>query len=171
MVHVVARHATHVASVVLAALPVKMTTIGRVTLKARCVCPSSLLWGLQFGRIIYIRGGDALFSVLDVLCAFAVAGFACRRARVVQEFRALAVGFQKEGIHIRPVARNTLIADCRLPNNTLGRLRVGVGFGGLRLGSWPSDRLRLGRRRIQENRYDTDKGYNNYQADESPDND
>jgi hypothetical protein len=82
MVHVVARHATHVASVVLAALPVKMTTIASVTLKARCVCPSSLFWGLQFGGILYIRGGDALFSVLNVLCAFAMAGFALSRARV-----------------------------------------------------------------------------------------
>ena len=149
MVSVVARHATHVASVVLAALPVKMITIGRVTLKARCVCPSSLLWGLQFGWILYIRGGDALFSVLDVPCALAVAGFACRRARVVQEFRALAVSFQEEGIHIRPVARNTFIADRGLPNNRLGGLRVGVEFGGLRLRSRPADRLRLGCARIQ----------------------
>ncbi len=104
MVHVVARHATHVACVVLAASPIKMITIGTVTLKARCICPSSLLWGLQFGWILYIRGGDAVFSVLDVLCAVAVAGFARRRARVVQEFRAFAMGFQEEGIHIRPVA-------------------------------------------------------------------
>src|SRR5882672_2739179 len=107
MVHVVARHATHVASVVLATLPAKMITIARVTLKACYVCPSSILWGFQFDRILDIRGGDALFSVLDVLCAFAVAGFACGRARVLQEFRALAMGFQEEGIHISPVARNT----------------------------------------------------------------
>ena len=79
MVHVVARHATHVASVVLAALPVKMTAIAGVTLKAPCVCPSSRFWGLQFGWILYIRGGDALFSVLNVLCAVAMAGLACRR--------------------------------------------------------------------------------------------
>ena len=76
MVDVVARHATHVASIVLAALPVKMTAITGVTLKARCVCPSPCFWGLQFGRILYVRGGDALFSILNVLCAFAMAGFA-----------------------------------------------------------------------------------------------
>ena len=103
MVSVVARHATHIASVVLATLPIKMITIARVTLKARCVCPSSLLRGFQFGWILYIRGGDAVFPVLDVLCAVAMAGFACRCARVVQEFRALAVGFQEEGIHISSV--------------------------------------------------------------------
>jgi hypothetical protein len=83
MVHVVARHATHVASVVLATLPIKMITIARVTLKARCVCPSSLLWGLQFGRILYVRCGDALFSVLDVPLAIAVASLTRRRARVL----------------------------------------------------------------------------------------
>ena len=82
MMHVVARHTTHIASVVLATLPAEMTTIAGVTLKARCVCPSSVLWGLQFGWIIYVIGGDALFSVLDVLDAGAVAGFAGRRARV-----------------------------------------------------------------------------------------
>jgi hypothetical protein len=82
VVHVVAGHATHVASVVLPALPVKMTTIARVTLKARCICPSFLLWRLQLSWVIYVVGGDALFSVLDVLDAGAVAGFACRRARV-----------------------------------------------------------------------------------------
>jgi len=73
MVHVVARHTTHVAAVVLAALPVKMTTIARVTLKASCVCSSSVLWRLQFGGIIYVIGGDALFPVLNVPFAIAVA--------------------------------------------------------------------------------------------------
>ncbi|HYR77971.1 MAG TPA: hypothetical protein VEM96_19295 [Pyrinomonadaceae bacterium] len=146
VVHVVARHTTHVASVVLAALPVKMTTIARVTLKARCVCPSSLLWVLQFSGIIYVLGCDSLFSVLNVFFAIAVAGFARRCARVVQEFRSFAVNFETEGIHIRPVARNTLIADRGFPNNCLGGLRVGVGFGGLRLGSRPGDRLRPHRR-------------------------
>ena len=150
MVHVVARHATHVTSVVLATLPPKMITIARVTLKARCVCPLSILWGLQFDRILYIRGGDALLPVLDVLGAFAVAGFACRRARVPQEFRAFAVCFQEEGIHIRPVARNTSIADRGLANNRLG---------GLGLGSCPSHRLRLGRRRIRKGRKNSDEDY------------
>jgi len=46
MVHVVTRHATHVASVVLTALPVEMTTIAGVTLKADSVGPSSLFWSL-----------------------------------------------------------------------------------------------------------------------------
>ena len=73
MVHVVARHTTHVAAVVLAALPVKMTTIARVTLKARSACPSSLFWSLQFGWIIDVIGGDALFPVLNVPFAVAVA--------------------------------------------------------------------------------------------------
>ncbi len=82
MVRVVARHATHVTSVVLAALPIEMITITSVTLKASCVCPSSLLWGLQFGWILYIRGGDALFSVLDVPFAIAVASLASRRSGV-----------------------------------------------------------------------------------------
>jgi len=82
MVRVVARHAAHVASVVLATLPVRMITIARVTLKARCVCPSSLLWGLQFGWILYIRSGDALLSVLDVPIAIAVAGLTRRRSGV-----------------------------------------------------------------------------------------
>jgi len=145
MVHVVARHATHVASVVLAALPAKMTTIAGVTLKARCVRPFSVLWGLQFGRILYIRGGDALFSILDVLYAFAVAGFARRRARVLQEFRSFAVNFESEGIHIRPVARNTLLADRSSPNNRLGGLRVGVRFRGLCLACRAAGRLCLHR--------------------------
>jgi hypothetical protein len=137
-----------------------MTTIARVTLKARCVCSSSLLWGLQFGWIIYVIGRNAFFSVLDVLCAFAVAGFACRRARVSQESRALAVGFQEKGIHIRPVARNTLLADRSLPTDGLGGLRVGAGFGGPRLGSRPSDRLRQGRRRIWKSRKNSEENYN-----------
>jgi len=76
MVHVVARHTTHVAAVVLAALPIKVTTIARVTLKAGCVCPSSVLWRLQFGWVIDVVGGDALFPVLNVLFASAVASFA-----------------------------------------------------------------------------------------------
>jgi hypothetical protein len=104
MVHVVAGHATHVASVMLAALPVEMTTIAAVTLKADCVRPSSLFWRFQFGWILYIRGGDALFSVLNMLSAFAMAGFACRRPRVLQEFCSLAMNFEIERIHIRPVA-------------------------------------------------------------------
>lgn len=103
MVHVVARHATHVASVVLAALPAKTTTIG-VTLKARCVCPSSLLWGLQFGWVINVVGRNAFFSVLNMPLAISVTALTHRSARVVQEFRGLAVGFHEEGIHIRPVA-------------------------------------------------------------------
>ena len=82
MVSVVARHATHITSVVLAALPVKMISIASVTLKARCVCPSSLLYGLQFSWIVYIRGGDALFSVLDVPIAIAVASLTGRRPGV-----------------------------------------------------------------------------------------
>src|SRR6267142_2305129 len=129
-----ARHATHVASVVHAALPVKTINISRVTLKAHCVCSSSLLWGLQFGWILYIRGGDALFSVLDVPCAVAVAGFACRCARVVQEFRALAMGFQEKGIHIRAVTRNTLYSHCFILNDSCGRLRLRRKFSGSEVG-------------------------------------
>jgi hypothetical protein len=112
---------------VFAALPIKMITIGTVTLKARCVRPSSLLRGLQFGWILYIRGGDALFSVLDVLCALTVAGFACRRARVVQEFRGLAMGFQEERIHIRPVARHTPLANGGLRRSFIGRFCLSCG--------------------------------------------
>jgi len=104
MVHVVARHATHVASVVLAALPVKMTAIAGVTLQAPCVCPSSRFWGLQFGWILYVRGGDPLFSVLDMFFAVAMTGLALGRSRVIQKLRALAMGLQKKGIDIRPVA-------------------------------------------------------------------
>ena len=104
MVHVVARHATHVASVVLAGLPAKTITIARVTLKARSVCPSSLLWGLQFGWVINVVGRNAFFSVLNVPFAISMTALTHRGARVVQEFRALAVGFQEEGIHVRPVA-------------------------------------------------------------------
>jgi hypothetical protein len=83
VVHVVARHTTHVASVVLAALPIKMTTIARVTLKARCVRPSSLLWRLQFGWVIDVVGGDTLFPVLNVLFASAVARLAVSSTRIV----------------------------------------------------------------------------------------
>lgn len=151
MVHVVAGHAAHVASVVLAALPVKMATIARVTLKARCVCSSSLLRGFQFGWIIYVRGGDALFSVLNVPFTIAMASLALSRARVAQEFRSFAVNFETVGIHIGPVARNTLIADRGSSNSRLG---------GLRLETRPGNRLRPDWRRIRKGRKNSDEGYN-----------
>lgn len=159
MVHVVARHTTHVASVVLAALPVKMTTIARVTLKAGCICPFPVLGRLQFGWVVDVVGGNALFPVLNVLFASAVAGFASRRARVAEEFRSFAVNFETEGIHISSVARNTLVSGRGSPNNCLGGLRVRARVGGLRRGSRPGNRLRLGRLRIRKARKNSDENY------------
>src|SRR6267142_6298095 len=108
VVYIVARHATHIASFVLACLPAKTITIARVTLKAGCVCPSSLLWGLQLGRVINVVGRNAFFSVLNMPFAISVTALTHRGARVVQEFRGLAVGFHEERIHIRPVTLHTL---------------------------------------------------------------
>ena len=104
MVDIVARHAAHIASVVLSAPPVEMSAITGVTLKTAVVSPGSRRRCFKLGRIIYVVCSKSLFAIVNVLSPIAVAGLTVSGARVFQEPRALAVSFQEEGFHIGPVA-------------------------------------------------------------------
>jgi len=90
MVNVVARQATHIASVVPAALPVEMTAIHRVALQARIV---GLSW-CHFRWIVQLNFPSAL-SVLFAIAA--MTNLALGAARIRQELCTLAVSIEAEG--------------------------------------------------------------------------
>ena len=104
MVDIVTGHAAHIAAVVLSAPPVEMSAITGVALKTTVVSPGSGFRCLQLGRIIYVVCSNSLFAIINVLSAIAVARLTVSGARVCQKPGALAVSFQEEGFHIRPVA-------------------------------------------------------------------
>ena len=79
MMHCVARHAAHVATVMPSAPPAKMSVIAGVTLKTSLVSSGSSRRGFQFRGIIYVVGCDVVLPVFNVLCAVAVTSLARRR--------------------------------------------------------------------------------------------
>lgn len=82
MVNVVARHAAHIAAVMLSAGPLKTRAIARVTYQTLVVGPRLGLFRSQLSRIVDVFRGNSLFTILDVLRAVAVTAFAASRARI-----------------------------------------------------------------------------------------
>src|SRR5260221_12365803 len=99
MVNAMARYATHVASVVLPALPVEMASIHRMALQARLVCHCRG----NLGRIHYVAGTFSFSTCLSVLIAVCMTQLTFGGARICQEFCALAMSIKGEGLHNGPM--------------------------------------------------------------------
>jgi|SRR5437016_3165844 len=104
----------------LAALPVEMAAIHRVTLQTRFI----RLGRTPLSRIAHISLAGGLGARFRVLLAVCVAGFTLCTARVFEKFRALAVRVQGERLHDERVTLAAVPPNHRLLRGLFDRLRL-----------------------------------------------